>query len=101
MVKVLHIYRTCFPITNGGIEQVIRYIAKGSKEHCIETRILSLSDSDNIINNEGIEIYLAKRNFTIKSNCFSFSLFKRAQELIKWSDIIHFHYPFKWCILPI
>jgi rhamnosyl/mannosyltransferase len=93
MVKVLQIYRTCSPVTSGGIEQVIRYIAKGSREHNIETKILSLSSADEVLNYEGTELHLAKRNFSIKSNCFSFSLFKKAINLIEWADVIHFHYP--------
>jgi glycosyltransferase involved in cell wall biosynthesis len=92
-MKVLQIYRTCFPTTHGGIEQVIRYIAKGGNEYGVETKILSLSDSNGLLNVEGSEIHLAKRNFSIKSNCFSFSAFYKAKELIKWADIIHFHYP--------
>lgn len=92
-MKVLQIYRTCYPETNGGIEQVIRYLAKGGIDLGVETKVLSLADSNNTLDFEGTEINLAKRDFSIKSNCFSFSLFSKAKELIDWADIIHFHYP--------
>ncbi len=93
MIKVLQVYKTCFPLTNGGVEQVIRYIAKGCLDHNVETKILSLSNVDDSLTCEGTEIHLAKKDFTIKSNCFSFSLFNRAKQLIEWADVIHFHYP--------
>lgn len=44
-MKVLHVYRTCYPETKGGVEQVIRFIASGTKPLGIETKILTLSDN--------------------------------------------------------
>lgn len=93
MLKILHVYRTCFPISHGGLEQVIRYITKGCNEYGVESKILSLSDKDEIITNEGVEITLCKRDFSIGSNCFSISFFRKAKKLIDWADIVHFHYP--------
>lgn len=46
LMKVLHIYRTCYPETKGGVEQVIRFIASGTKPLGIETKILTLSDNN-------------------------------------------------------
>ena len=45
-MKVLHLYRTCYPETKGGLEQAIRYICKGTAELGVENTILTLGDSD-------------------------------------------------------
>ena len=65
MIKVLQIYRTCFPVSNGGIEQVIRYIAKGGSSYGIETKILSLSDSNYSMHEENTEIIFSIKKLQI------------------------------------
>ncbi|MBY7864278.1 glycosyltransferase [Vibrio fluvialis] len=93
-MKVLHVYRTCHPITEGGVEQVIRCICRGTKKLGVTNKILSLSDSKSeIIYSEGTEIILCKKNWEISSNGFSMELFKQYAKLSQWADIIHFHYP--------
>lgn len=93
-MNVLHIYRTCMPETNGGIEQVIKYLSKGiSQGSNDESKILSLSNEKKSIEYDGVSIEFFKRNFSIASNCFSLSLLLNASEFIKWADIVHLHYP--------
>lgn len=92
-MRVLHVYRTCLPVTAGGVEQVIRYISKGCGKLGVESKVIALADRDEVLQFEGVEITLCKRNFSIGSNCFSFSFFRSSTELIRWSDIVHFHYP--------
>lgn len=92
-LNILHVYRTCYPITNGGVEQVIRYLSKGAIELKHNVKILSLSDVDDVLDFEGSKIHLCKRNFSIKSNCFSFSFYKEFKNLSDWADIINLHYP--------
>ena len=42
-MKVLHFYKTYFPDTVGGIEQVIYQIARGTTSLGVTTEVLSLS----------------------------------------------------------
>lgn len=93
-MKVLHLYRTCYPVTKGGVEQVIRYICKGTRKLGVESRILSLSDNDlHETEFEDTKLVLCKKNFEISSNSFSFQLAKQFKTQSQWADIIHFHYP--------
>ncbi|MDP4491811.1 glycosyltransferase [Vibrio sp. AH4] len=92
-MNILHVYRTCYPVTNGGVEQVMRYLSKGAIELGHNVKILSLSDVDDAFEFEGTQIHLCKRNFSIKSNCFSFSFYKEFKKLSDWADIINLHYP--------
>ena len=43
-MKVLHVYRTYFPVTQGGLEEVIRQICKNTKELGVESRVFALAD---------------------------------------------------------
>lgn len=93
-MKVLHVYRTCYPETKGGVEQVIRFIASGTKPLGIETKILTLSDNNTAPYIwEGTEIIPVKKTFEISSNGFSLKLVSEFKRLEKWADVIHYHYP--------
>ncbi|WED22022.1 glycosyltransferase [Vibrio sp. JC009] len=93
-MKVLHVYRTCFPETKGGVEQVIRFISTGAQQYGVETKILSLSDEhDKAFLHDGSEIILKKKSWEIASNGFSLGLISEFKKLAEWADIIHYHYP--------
>tara|TARA_R110001583_G_scaffold26757_2_gene96269 strand:- start:40542 stop:41651 length:1110 start_codon:yes stop_codon:yes gene_type:complete len=92
-MKVLHVYRTCYPETKGGLEQAIRFICKGCIEHNVQSTILTLGDDNKEYDFEGTKIIVIKKDFEISSNGFSLNLFKKFRELSKESDIIHYQYP--------
>lgn len=93
-MKVLQVYRTCYPETNGGVEQVIRFIASGTKTLGVETKILTLSDNDiSPYNCEDTEIIPVKKSFEVSSNGFSLKLIAEFKKLSEWADVIHYHYP--------
>lgn len=100
-MKVLHFYKTSFPDTIGGVEQVISEIARGSARYGIETNILSLTDQDipSILEIDGYQINRAKMNFQIASTGFSFSAFSRFKELATAADLVHYHFP--WPFMDI
>lgn len=50
MLKVLHFYKTYYPDTFGGIEQVIYQLSESGVEHNIESSVLTLSKRGNIDN---------------------------------------------------
>ena len=94
-IRVLHFYKTSFPDTMGGIEQVIYQLASGSVKLGVEVDVLSLSTHKDLKTIE-IEGYLAHRahlNFMIASTGFSVSVFWHFFKLAKQADIIHYHFP--------
>ena len=94
LMKVLQVYRTCYPETSGGVEQVIRFIASGTRILGVETKILTLSDNDvPPYNCEGTEIIPVKKTFEVSSNGFALKLISEFKKLSEWADIIHYHYP--------
>jgi len=92
-MKVLHVYRTCYPETKGGLEQAIRYICKGCAELGVENTILTLGDSNKDYRYENYRIIVIKKDVEISSNGFSFKLISTFIKLSRSHDIIHYQYP--------
>jgi len=94
-MRVLHFFKTSFPDTMGGVEQVINQIARGAILHGVETDVLSLTP-DRVPRTIEIDGYLAHRarlDIQIASTGFSASAFFRFSQLAKDADVIHFHFP--------
>jgi len=94
-VKVLHFYKTSFPDTMGGIEQVIDQVARGAVEHGIKTDVLSLTHLQvpRTVEVNGYLVHRAKINIEVASTSMSLSSFLRFAQLAKEADVIHYHYP--------
>lgn len=94
-MKVLHFYKTYYPDTVGGVEQVIFQLASHSEEYGIEAQVLSLSKDkmNRVTPLNGHLAYKAREDFQIASTGFSFSVILRFAQLAKEADIIHYHFP--------
>lgn len=94
-MKVLHFYRTYFPDTMGGIEQVIFQIARGTAAHGIQSEVLTLTPykAERTLPIGNHKVHRARLDFQIASTGFSVSSIVRFAELAKQSDLIHFHFP--------
>ncbi|WCE29864.1 glycosyltransferase [Vibrio sp. SCSIO 43137] len=92
-MKVLHVYRTCYPETEGGLEQAIRYICKGCSELGVESTILTLGEKDKDYYFEGTRIIVLKKDFEVSSNSFSFRLIMKFLRLSNEHDLVHYQYP--------
>ena len=94
-MRVLHFYKTSFPDTMGGVEQVINQIARGAVRLGVQTDVLSLTP-DRVARTVEIDGYLAHRarlHMQIASTGFSASVFFRFSQLAKKADVIHYHFP--------
>lgn len=94
-MKVLHFYRTYYPDSYGGIEQVIRQMIVGTSRLGVTGEVLTLTrDKKNLeLEFEGHQVHRSPLNFEIASTGFSWSAFGRLAELAKDADIIHYHFP--------
>ena len=94
-MRILQFYKTSFPDTMGGVEQVINQIARGAVRLGVKTDVLSLSP-DRVARTVEIDGYLAHRarlHLQIASTGFSASVFLRFSQLAKKADVIHYHFP--------
>lgn len=98
MIKVLHFFKTYYPETMGGIEQVIFQIAEGGLSHGYESQVLYLSERG-AARNEMVGHHLTHRSkldMHVASTGFSLSAFKDFAELAREADIIHYHFPWPY-----
>ncbi|HHQ6628651.1 TPA: glycosyltransferase family 4 protein [Serratia fonticola] len=96
MLKVLHFYKTYYPDSFGGIEQVIYQLSEAGICHDIESTTLSLSTRGDI-DNERVgshSAYYSATNFEVASTPFSISAVKKFKQLAEQADIIHYHFPY-------
>ncbi|MDM8190703.1 glycosyltransferase [Pseudomonas koreensis] len=98
MIKVLHFFKTYYPETMGGIEQVIFQIAQGGAEHGFCSEVLYLSERG-AARNETVGNHLTHRSrldMHVASTGFSLSAFKDFSQLAKEADVVHYHFPWPY-----
>ncbi|HBL6731576.1 TPA: glycosyltransferase family 4 protein [Serratia liquefaciens] len=97
-MKVLHFYKTYYPDSFGGIEQVIYQLAEGGVEKGVSTDVLSVTPADK----DSCEVisqhtaHKVRQDFSIASNPFSLRVIKKFKELSEQADIIHYHFPWPY-----
>lgn len=94
-MKVLHVFKTFYPDTAGGIEECIRMMAKSTIASGDDARVLTLraASQPRRLSFEGVEVIRAFRFADVASTGLSFEFIGELRRQAKWSDIIHFHYP--------
>lgn len=93
-MKVLHFYKTYYPETLGGVEQVIFQICEGLHSHGVESTVLSTTSGPRSTQNIGQhKAITTRKNFEVLSTPFSISAIPMLKNLSKKVDIIHYHYP--------
>ena len=94
-MKALHVYRTYFPDSQGGLEEVIRQICLGTRENGITNRVFTLSDEPfprRLPRVEG-DVVRVRKTFEIASCGFALTCLRRFAREVEWADIVHYHYP--------
>ncbi|WP_343551220.1 glycosyltransferase [Pantoea sp.] len=95
-LRVLHCYKTYYPVTFGGIEQVIFQLSEAMNTDEVESTVFCVNNSED----SGLEpfhnhyVFRTKKDFEIASTPFSFKAFKQFKELVKSFDIVHYHFPY-------
>lgn len=94
-MRVLHVYRTYFPQTQGGLEEVIRQICLNTVRHGIDSRVLCVSASitPRVVRRGEAKVYRTKLHAEVASCSFSLEALPIFRRLLKWADIVHYHFP--------
>lgn len=96
-MKILHFYRTYYPDSFGGVEQVIRQMMEGSSRIGVDAELLTLTRNKNAsqfeLEFEGHKVHRAPLNIEIASTGFSWAALSRFKELAQEADVIHYHFP--------
>ena len=94
-MKVLHVYRTYFPDSQGGLEEVIRQICLAAGNHGVTSRIFTLSDEPfpHTLPRVEADVVRVRKTFEIASCGFALTGMRRFAKEVEWADIVHYHYP--------
>jgi glycosyltransferase involved in cell wall biosynthesis len=94
-MRVLHFYKTYYPDSWGGIEQVIRQMCVGTARLGVTNEVLTLTRNGGpeTIEIEGHKVHRVPLDFEIASNAFSFSAIRQLARLAREADVIHYHFP--------
>ncbi len=100
-LRILHIYKTYFPDSYGGVEQTIKQICLGTSKLGISNRILTLSKNPQpqVLIQPEAEIYQFPLNFEIAATGFSWQAFMGYKELSQWANVVHYHFPWPFADL--
>ncbi|MEV4855608.1 glycosyltransferase [Pantoea agglomerans] len=96
MIKVLHCYKTYYPDTFGGIEQVIYQLAEGGAKQGTESTVFVHSPDfeAKVTMLDGHHINRVKTLCEVASTPFSFAAIKEFKSLAENADIVHYHFPY-------
>jgi rhamnosyl/mannosyltransferase len=94
-MRVLHFYKTYFPDSVGGVEQVIRQMCVGTGRLGITNQVLSLSRGRHLapFDYEGHTVHRAPLNFEVASNAVSVQAIGKLAHMAAEADVVHYHFP--------
>jgi glycosyltransferase involved in cell wall biosynthesis len=94
-MRVLHVFKTFFPETYGGIEHVIDAIADGAVPLGVDSTVFCLSDDPSLADpvQRQYRVVAVKRNIDAFSTGASFGALPVFRELARDHDILHYHFP--------
>jgi rhamnosyl/mannosyltransferase len=98
LIRVLHFFKTYYPETMGGIEQVIFQLAEGGIPLGIQSEVLYLSRRGSA-RSERVAHHFSHRSkldLHVASTGFSLSAFHDFAELASEADLIHYHFPWPY-----
>ena len=101
-MRVLHVYRTYFPDTQGGLEEAIRQICRSTAPHGVRNTVFTLSDRPRPAEIAFAEarVVRVRKAFEIASCGFAtpagIARFRREAQA---HDLVHYHFPWPFADL--
>ncbi len=94
-MRVLHVYKSYYPDSFGGIEQVIFQLARGLTALGAENRIVTLSPQavPPVLHRPEGEVIRFKTTAQIASNPVALSALRGYREQVEWADVVHYQFP--------
>lgn len=94
-LRILHVYKTYYTESLGGIEQFIRQLGRHHARMGHAVSVLTLSDKPGpeVLWHEGIRVLRYPLNFEIASNGFSLKAMAGFRALAGEFDLLHYHFP--------
>jgi glycosyltransferase involved in cell wall biosynthesis len=95
-MRILHVFKTYYPDSLGGVEQVIRQLSAATTEMGLSNRIFTLSRQAEVtplLHDGATTIVRAQTHVEIASTPMSLAAASVFRDEVKQTDLIHYHYP--------
>jgi len=94
-MRILHFYKTYYPDSVGGIEQVIRQMCVGTGRLGVTNEVLALSRQADLrpFEFEGHTVHRVPLNFELASNAVSVQAIAQLARMARDADVVHYHFP--------
>jgi O-antigen biosynthesis rhamnosyltransferase len=94
-MRVLHVYKSYYPDTVGGIEQVIAQLGMGLAALGDQSRIYTLSanPSPPVLPRPEGEVHRSPITAQVASNPISVSALYEFRRQVAWADVVHYQFP--------
>lgn len=100
-MKILHIYKSYYPETLGGVEQTIYSLSKALAKQSVTSDVITTSGKKTsyVHESEYNRVYFYPRTLDLFSCPMSLSLMTHFRQLAKQYDILHYHFPWPFADL--
>ncbi|MFI4940068.1 MAG: glycosyltransferase [Burkholderiales bacterium] len=95
-MRVLHVFKTYYPDSLGGVEQVIRQLSAATTQLGLSSRIFTLSRQAGVtplLHDGATAIIRAQTHVEIASTPMSWNAASLFRDEVRQADLIHYHYP--------
>jgi glycosyltransferase involved in cell wall biosynthesis len=95
-MRVLHVFKTYYPDSFGGVEQVIRQLTTATAKMGWSNRIFTLSrqaKTTPLLHDGATVIIRAQTHWDVASTPMSLTAASLFREEVRQADLIHYHYP--------
>jgi len=94
-MRVLHFYKTYYPDSLGGVEQVIRQLCVGTGRLGVSNQVLTLTRAKDpaSFEFEGHMVHQVRLDFELASTGFSAAAFGQLARMARQCDVVHYHFP--------
>jgi glycosyltransferase involved in cell wall biosynthesis len=94
-LRVLHVYRTYFPETTGGLLEVVRQICRSTGALGVSNRIFTLARNPDppILERDEADVYRYPLHMEVLSMSISATALGGFRPLVRWADVVNYHFP--------
>ncbi len=94
-IRVLHVYKTYYPDTTGGVEKVLQQLVRSLASLGVESRLLVLSPDPHPaqISFPEVTVVRCQTTFAVASNPMSMSALGEFRRQLAWADVVHYQFP--------
>lgn len=94
-LKILHIYKSYYPDSVGGVEKLIQTLSSYTALHGVENKLITTTKRDtyDVKHIDNLEVHYYPQTFAYASCPVSLQLARQYKKHYNHADIIHYHFP--------